>query len=110
MAQLAKAFSEGSDNAKKFYYNEKLKFNIETPEGKVKHTQIVKKYLEGLQWVLHYYYRGVQHWRWFYPFHYAPLISDLYAISDTLLSGEKTIAQYEVDFNCTEENRPYSPF
>ncbi|KAF9113781.1 5'-3' exoribonuclease 1 [Mortierella sp. AM989] len=57
---------------KKDYYSTKPE--IETPEDI---RTMVFKYVEGLQWVLYYYYRGVASWAWFYPYHYAPKISDL---------------------------------
>ena len=41
------------------------------PEG------LIHEYLQGLQWVLHYYYNGVPSWSWFFPFHYAPTAIDL---------------------------------
>ncbi|OMH83127.1 5'-3' exoribonuclease 2, partial [Zancudomyces culisetae] len=44
--------------------------------------QIVTEYIKGLCWVLHYYYHGCVSWSWFYPFHYAPLVSDF---SDSLI-------------------------
>lgn len=54
---------------KKAYYQEKF------PDISIK--DICHKYLEGLQWVLSYYTRGIPNWMWYYSLHYAPFASDL---------------------------------
>jgi len=34
-------------------------------------------YIEGLQWVLTYYTKGVSNWKWIYSYSYAPFLSDI---------------------------------
>ncbi|GAA5976131.1 hypothetical protein JCM10908_005393 [Rhodotorula pacifica] len=59
---------------KKEYYREKLEF---APGDQQAVEQLVYRYIEGLQWVLRYYYKGVASWGWFYDYHYAPKMTDL---------------------------------
>jgi 5'-3' exoribonuclease 1 len=89
------------NKAKAFYYKEKLKIDLTTQSGREEHKNMFRKYMEGLQWVLYYYYRGIQSWRWYYPYHYAPMISDFHNIKEYL--------DYDIDksFNY---GQPYSPF
>lgn len=39
--------------------------------------ELCHNYLEGMQWVLSYYTRGVPNWKWHFAFHYAPPASVL---------------------------------
>jgi 5'-3' exonuclease len=57
---------------KEAYYG--IKMGIEHEEEK---NDVVIKYIEGLYWVFYYYFRGLVSWSWHYPYHYAPLASDI---------------------------------
>jgi 5'-3' exonuclease len=35
-------------------------------------TEVCHQYLDGMQWVLTYYTKGIPDWKWRYPYHYAP--------------------------------------
>ncbi|CAO1613167.1 unnamed protein product [Parajaminaea phylloscopi] len=59
---------------KRDYYKSKMGIDY---SDKKDMQQLAFRYVEGLQWVLHYYYEGVASWGWFYDYHYAPKISDL---------------------------------
>lgn len=84
----------GEPGWKTRYYEDKLKANdIEHGGGREK---VFHSYIEGLCWVMRYYYQGCASWQWFYPFHYAPFASDL-----------KNIDRYSIEF---EEGMPFRPF
>lgn len=53
-------------------------------------------YVLAIQWILHYYYHGVQSWSWYYPYHYAPYLSDIC-----------NIGQLKLKFDL---GRPFMPF
>ena len=39
--------------------------------------EVMNEWVRAMQWIMHYYYSGCKSWGWFYPYHYAPFISDL---------------------------------
>ena len=51
---------------------EKLEIDFNKPEEM---HEILFCYIEGLQWVLNYYYKGVSSWGWFYKYHFSPKIT-----------------------------------
>jgi len=83
---------------KQRYYFEKFKVK---QDDLIDFLQRIRKaYIEGLAWVLVYYYQGCQSWTWFYPYHYAPFASDLIGCV-TLKCG---------DVNYFSHGRPFQPF
>ncbi|KAL8454270.1 hypothetical protein Emed_000379 [Eimeria media] len=61
------------------FYKRKLGISVFESAGKAELQRLCRSYLEGLQWVAYYYYRGPDGsgWRWFYPYHYAPFMHDV---------------------------------
>ncbi|KKA28672.1 hypothetical protein TD95_004753 [Thielaviopsis punctulata] len=60
------------------YYEQKFHVdprNIEFRQG------VAGSYMEGLAWVLLYYFQGCPSWEWYYPYHYAPFAQDFTKIS-----------------------------
>ncbi|KAH3670343.1 hypothetical protein WICMUC_004839 [Wickerhamomyces mucosus] len=86
-------YNEKFENWKDQYYQDKLGFSI-NDENEMQ--EITENYVEGLQWVLYYYYQGVPSWPWYYRYHYAPRISDI-----------KRALNVSINF---EKGQPFKPF
>ncbi|XP_073973804.1 5'-3' exoribonuclease pacman isoform X2 [Rhodnius prolixus] len=76
------------------YYKEKMHFKEVNEEVLQRQAEC---YIRAIQWNLHYYYHGCPSWSWYYPYHYAPFISD---IKDFTRLGQ-------LDF---ELGMPFQPF
>jgi 5'-3' exoribonuclease 1 len=66
--QYEQKFFEWKDN----YYKGKFEWGR---DNDVELAKLCQNYVQGLQWVLHYYYRGIVSWPWYYQYHYSPMIS-----------------------------------
>jgi len=84
----------GENGWKERYYEEKL--GVKGEEVGPAISSLVQSYVEGLCWVMKYYYDGVASWNWYYPHHYAPFASDLAGIGSL-----------SIKFNLGE---PFKPF
>jgi len=61
-----------------FYYSSKLGWKVEDRSRTLfRRREHVREYLEGLHWNLNYYHNGCQSWDWFFPYMYAPLVTDM---------------------------------
>ncbi|KAI0810458.1 exoribonuclease 1 [Xylaria sp. FL0064] len=74
-ATLQRKYEEKFAEWKDTYYDEKFHWPADVKESEL--VKLCENYVQGLQWVLYYYYRGVASWPWFYGYHYSPMTSDI---------------------------------
>ncbi|OAA59669.1 RasGAP [Niveomyces insectorum RCEF 264] len=68
------------------YYEQK--FHVDPKDIEFRHS-VARSYVEGLAWVLLYYFQGCPSWEWFYPYHYAPFAADFVDLAKMELNFEK---------------------
>ena len=103
MEQISKL--KNSKEVKEFYYKEKLNIDLKEEKGIKEREKIFYKYMEGLQWILYYYYNSIKSWKWFYPYHYAPMISDYSEIN-----LDKSIFKNIYDIFDNDKSEPFNPY
>ena len=102
MQQIVKF--KNAKEVKEFYYKDKLNINIKEEQGLKERDKLFNKYLEGLQWILYYYYNSIKSWKWHYPYHYAPMISDYSEIN----IDENLYNLYDI-FD-KDKSEPFTPY
>ncbi|KAI9149131.1 5'-3' exoribonuclease 2 [Paramyrothecium foliicola] len=75
------------------YYQQK--FHRDPRDIEFRHS-VARAYVEGLAWVLLYYFQGCPSWEWYYPYHYAPFAADF-----------KDLAKMEISFEKGRTSRPF---
>lgn len=90
-AKYEAKFQEWKDK----YYDGKFEWDR---KNETELTKLCENYVQGLQWVLFYYYRGVVSWPWYYQYHYSPMISGK--------SSAAQHAQLTITNNCRCHQRP----
>lgn len=79
------------------YYN--YYFNIKSViKNKDFLDSVCSEYIRGIQWVFSYYTQGIRDWKWFYPYHAAPLLRELVKFLNNRV--------YNEPFNMTENFKP----
>ena len=68
------------------YYEQKFKAD---PRDIAFRNRVARDYVEGLAWVLLYYFQGCPSWTWYYPHHYAPFAADFVELDRIHISFEK---------------------
>lgn len=91
--KMEQKYEEKFQKWKDDYYRSKFDWGLDNEEEMRKLTE---NYVQGLQWVLYYYYRGVASWGWFYGYHYSPMISDV-------IKGLRA----DINFKLGQPFRPY---
>ena len=70
------------------YYEQK--FHVD-PKDIAFRNKVAKAYVEGLSWVLLYYFQGCPSWTWYYPYHYAPFAADFVDLDQMSITFEKGV-------------------
>ena len=84
-----------NDYRKRYYM---YHMNIEEKDLEKTVEDICMKYLQGLEWVTIYYFKGCPDWHWYYPYDYPPFLNDI----------KKYIKKYKLTkFNLNSPLKPY---
>ena len=92
-AKMEDRYNQKFRSWKDKYYKSKMSWGLDN-EDKLR--KMAENYVQGLQWVLFYYYRGIVSWPWYFGYHYSPMISDV-----------KTGLQADMNFELGQPFRPY---
>ncbi|CAK76108.1 unnamed protein product (macronuclear) [Paramecium tetraurelia] len=104
---ILKYFSlQEQTEGRKFYYKAKCQITKDDELDLDKLGDMCVNYMEGIYFVLQYYFKGVPSWEWYYKYYYAPLCGDLVGVVSNMV---KQLQDKEEPILLTK-GEPYPPF
>jgi 5'-3' exonuclease len=83
------------------YYSSYFQIDINNQVGDL--WNILAYYVYGLKFVFEYYFNNLASWSWYYPYYFAPLLTDIqYYIGNLIAQGQSLTA--------FEKGEPFEPF
>ena len=64
---------------------------------------ILAYYVYGLKFVYEYYFRNLASWSWYYPYYFAPLLSDIQYYLGFVTAQNIPLVEFQID-------KPFEPF
>ena len=61
------------------------------------------EYLKSIQWTLDYYFDTCSNWKWYYPYHFAPLLKDFYEYIKNIDTSDNMIEKNNQPFTPSEQ-------
>jgi len=53
-------------------------------------------YVYGLKFVFEYYFKNLSSWSWYYPYYFAPLLTDLQFYLQAMVLGEQGLDKFDL--------------
>ena len=64
---------------------------------------LCKEYLKSIQWTFDYYFNECSNWKWYYPYHFAPLFKDLSSYLKNINSLETLLEKNNIPHTPEEQ-------
>ena len=76
--------NQKSAAAKRKHYLAKVRFDSATEQGEQGTGALATSHVDVVCSPMTYYFEGCADWRWFYPYHYAPISSGLVTVAEMI--------------------------
>jgi 5'-3' exonuclease len=78
-------------------------FNIDPTQNVNDVWNILGYYVYGLKFVYEYYFKNLASWSWYYPYYFAPLLTDLQFYLQHLITNGQLLDKFD-------RGAPFEPF
>lgn len=101
MLGLKQMYTNQDSTGKASYYSSYFQIDLSTQVNDL--WNVLTYYVYGLKFVYEYYFKNLASWSWYYPYYFAPLLTDIQYFLGTLIAQGQSL-------NAFEKGQPFEPF